>query len=367
VEAQSITLGKYDIDEVYGYDEKNGIVYFRAAIKDPMNKLIYSAEINTFKVTNIGPSEGYCSAVFHSNQNYLQIEHSTIATPEIHAIYDSSGTRLYTLVDNLKIWNALPEYNFKHPEFLKVKTIDNISLNAWMMKPSDFDASKKYPLILYMYGGPGSQTVLNKWNGQRYIWHQMMADKGYIIVSVDNRGTGSRGEIFNKQIYKKLGELETHDQIEMAKYFASRTFIDKDNIAAWGWSFGGYLSSMLITKGHEYFKAAVAVAPVTNWKFYDSVYTERYMDKPKNNEEGYMKTSPINYAEMMTGSLLLIHGTADDNVHYLNSVKLYDALIEGQKDVDFITIPDEAHSLPKSRQMVYTKMTEFLDSKLSNE
>jgi len=223
MKTKNITLGKYDIDEVYGIDENNGKVYFRAAIKDPMNKLIYSADINQFKVVNIGPSEGYCSAVYHSEQNYIQIEHSTISTPEIHAIYNTAGDRLFTLVDNLKIWNSLPDYGFKKPEFINIKTVDKISLNAWVIKPKDFNFKNKYPLIIYMYGGPGSQTVLNKWNGQRYMWHQMMAQKGYIIVSSDNRGTGSRGEAFNKQVYRKLGELEAHDQIEVAKYFGSKT------------------------------------------------------------------------------------------------------------------------------------------------
>jgi dipeptidyl-peptidase 4 len=358
---KQLTLGKYDITALYGYDEKNGLVYFQSAKKDPMNKLLYSVNINNGTVKNVGPNKGYTEATFYKNYKYFLAEHSTISTPEIHSIYKSSGKRIYTLEDNLHIWDYLREFNFTSPEFIQFKTLDGISLNGWMIKPPDFDATKKYPVIQYMYGGPGSQTVVNKWKGQRYIWHQMLAQQGYIVISFDNRGTGSRGEIFNKIVYKQLGITETQDQIEVAKYIGSKPYVDKTKIIAWGWSFGGYLSSMLITKGADYFKAAVAVAPVTNWKFYDTIYTERYMDTPVNNESGYKETAPLNFAGLMKGELLLIHGTADDNVHFRNSEEFSKKLTALGKNHQLIAMPDEAHSMVNKRQEVYTLITDFLN------
>lgn len=367
-EIKQVTLGKYDAGELYAYDEVNKVAYFQAAKKDPMNKLLYKAELISGAVTELGPSEGHSSATFYNGCKYYLLKHSTMTRPESHAMYSGTDDRKkYTLQDNIHIWQALENYDkLNNPEFITIKTKDGTSLNGWYIKPSDFDPAKKYPVLMYMYGGPGSQTVINQWKGQRYLWHQMLAQNGIIVASFDNRGTGSRGEEFNKQVFRQLGILETQDQISAAEYLGSRPFVDKSRIVTWGWSYGGYLSSMIITQGTDIIKAAVAVAPVTHWKFYDTIYTERYMGTPVSNIENYEKTSPINHVDKMKGELLLIHGTGDDNVHYRNSELFHEKLKEAQKNSTLITVPDEAHSMSGKRLMVHDEITDFLFKHLKN-
>jgi dipeptidyl-peptidase-4 len=367
-EIKQLTLGKYDISELYEYDEVNKVAYFQAARKDPMNKLLYKAEFISGAVTELGPSEGHCSARFFKGGKYYLLKHSTMNRPESHAMYSSEDNRKkYTLEDNIHIWKALEGFDsLREPEFVSITTEQGVDLNGWYIKPNDFDPAKKYPVLLYMYGGPGSQTVVNQWKGQRYLWHQMLAQNGIIVASFDNRGTGSRGEEFNKQVYRQLGILETEDQIQVAEHLGSRSFIDETRIVTWGWSYGGYLSSMIITQGADIIKAAVAVAPVTHWKFYDTIYTERYMGTPVSNIGNYEKTSPMNHVEKMKGELLLIHGTGDDNVHYRNSELFLQKLKESQKNATLITVPDEAHSMSGKTLMVYGEITNFIFRHLKN-
>ena len=241
-------------------------------------------------------------------------------------------------------------------------------MNAWMIKPPDFNKNSKYPVLMYVYGGPGSQTVVNRWRGRRYLWFQMLAQKGYIVVSVDNRGTGARGIAFKKIIYKNLGHWEVNDQIEGAKYLGSLSYIDKDRIGIFGWSYGGYMSSLCIFKGNDVFKMAIAVAPVTHWKFYDTIYTERYMQTPQINPEGYEKSAPLNYAKDLKGNYLLIHGTSDDNVHFQNSVALANELIAHNKQFEMMLYPGRYHGIrrraPNTQEHIYTLMTNFLLEKL---
>jgi dipeptidyl-peptidase-4 len=271
-----------------------------------------------------------------------------------------------SLEENTILQNKLKKYNLSNKEFMTIKTSDSTDLNAWMIKPSDFNASKKYPVIFVIYGGPGRNTVLNAWEGAAYMWHQHLAQKGYIVVSVDNRGTQYKGEKFKKLTYGNLGMYETMDQIEAAKYIGNLPYVDKNRIGIQGWSFGGYLSSLCITKGNDVFKAAIAVAPVTNWRYYDSIYTERFLGLPKDNAKGYDDNSPINFTEQLKGNYLLIHGTADDNVHFQNSVEMVTSLQKANKHFDFMIYPDKNHGIGggNTRLHIYTKMTNFILEKL---
>ncbi len=363
-EKDQLTIGKWDVTKVYGIDELAGKAYFQAAIKDPMNYLVYSVDIKTGTIQEIGPASGYSEATFSNDLKYMVIKHSTISTPPSYSVYNAAGEKTYTIKDNIQIWNNLSELNLPKPYFFSFNTPDDIKLNGWMIKPSNFNALNQYPVLQFMYGGPGSQKVLNQWGDQRYLWHQMMAQKGFIIVCVDNRGTGARGVEFNKQVYKQLGITETHDQAQVTKYLGSLNYIDKKRIAVWGWSFGGYLTSMLATTHGELYAAAVAVAPVTDWRFYDSAYTERYMELPENNEDGYNNTAPLNNAANLSCPLLLIHGTADDNVHYSNSSKFAEAIKAAGKECTLMTVPDQAHSILDERTAVYNRITDFLIKKL---
>ncbi len=231
-----------------------------------------------------------------------------------------------------------------------------------MIKPQDFDESKKYPVLMYVYGGPGAQTVKNSWGGSNYFWYQHLASKGYIIVSVDNRGTGARGAEFKKCTYKQLGKYETIDQIASAKYLQSLPYVDANRIGIWGWSYGGYMSSNCLFKGNDLFKMAMAVAPVTNWRYYDSIYTERYMQTPQENAEGYDDNSPINHVDKLKGKYLLVHGMADDNVHFQNAVELTEALVQANKQFDVMMYPNRNHGIygGNTRLHLYTKMTDFV-------
>lgn len=251
-------------------------------------------------------------------------------------------------------------------EFFDFKTSEGVSLNGYMIKPANFDANKKHPVLMYVYGGPGSQTVKDQWGGQNYWWFQMMAQKGYLIVSVDNRGTGARGQEFKKMTYQQLGKYETIDQIEAAKYLAKQPFVDADRIGIFGWSYGGYMTSLCLSKGAEVFKTAIAVAPVTNWKWYDSVYTERYMRTYAENKEGYEENSPINFADLIEGNYLIVHGMADDNVHFQNAAEMVAALQRKNKHFDSLYYPNRNHGIfgGLTRLHLYTEMTDFLLEKL---
>jgi dipeptidyl-peptidase-4 len=278
------------------------------------------------------------------------------------SLCEGATKEVRVLEENLMLKEKLKSYNFSTKEFMKIVTPDQIELNAWMIKPPDFDSQKKYPLLFVIYGGPGRNTVLNQWEGSGYYWHQHLAKQGYIVVSVDNRGTARRGAAFRQATYKQLGKLETEDQIGAARYFATLPYVDANRIGIQGWSFGGYLSSLCITKGADIFKVAIAVAPVTNWRYYDSIYTERFLQTPAENATGYDENSPINFCHLLKGKYLLVHGTGDDNVHFQNTVEMISALNKAGKQYDLAVYPDKNHGIAggNTRLHLYTKMTDFL-------
>jgi dipeptidyl-peptidase-4 len=292
---------------------------------------------------------------------YINVQ-SDANTPAYVTINSADGKEIRVLEDNKDLKAKMEGYNLSKKEFFKFTTSEGIELNGWMIKPPNFDASKKYPVFMTVYGGPGINTVNDSWGGPDYFWHQLLAEKGYIVVSVDNRGTGGRGRDFLKCTYRQLGNLESKDQIEAAKYLGAQPYVDKSRIGIQGWSFGGYMSSLCITRGSDYFKAAIAVAPVTNWRYYDSIYTERYMGLPQDNASGYDDNSPINHVKELKGKYLLIHGTADDNVHFQNTVEMVAALVKINKPFDMFIYPDKNHSIAGgyTRMHLFTKMTNFL-------
>ncbi len=361
-EVKQITKGKWPLTDFYGVDDANGLLYFQSAETSPMDRNIYSIGLDGKKKKRLSSSDGNNAAIFSKNFKFFMNYHTTANEPTTVTLHQSDGNKIRTLEDNQALRDRLSEYAISNKTFFSIKTSKGHSLNAWMIKPPQFDPAKKYPVFLTIYGGPGSQTVKNAWGGQNYFWHQMLAQKGYIVISVDNRGTGARGVDFKKITYKQLGKYETEDQIEAAKYMANLPYVDGNRIGVQGWSYGGYMSSLCLLKGAEHFKAAIAVAPVTNWRFYDSIYTERYMQTPQENEDGYDDNSPINHVDKLKGSYLLVHGSADDNVHFQNTTEMINALVKADKQFDLAVYPNKNHGIygGNTRFHLYKKMTDFL-------
>ncbi len=359
---KQITKGKFDITNFYGIDEENGLLYYQAAEDSPLDREIYVINLKGKNKRKLSPEKGSNSAQFSKTFDYFVNTHTAANIPGTYTVHNSDGKLVRTIEDNTPLKETLTEYAISMPEFFELKTSDNVKLNGWMIKPTDFDTSKKYPVLMYVYGGPGSQTVKNSWGGGNYLWYQSLAQQGYIIVSVDNRGTGARGEEFKKMTYQQLGKYETIDQIEAAKWLAKKPYIDEDRIGIWGWSYGGYMSSLCLFKGNDVFKTAIAVAPVTNWKWYDTIYTERFMRTPQENRNGYEDNSPINHVEKMKGTYLLVHGTADDNVHAQNSYEMVNALIGANKQFDSYFYPNRNHGIYGgiTRLHLFDKMTDFI-------
>lgn len=361
-----LTNGQYDIDMVCHIDEKNNKIYYTAAQSEAYNRELLVVD-GKKKVKKLSGKVGTYSADFSANGKYYISSYSDTDTPTIYTINDNNGKTLVTLEDNKDLKATLTKYGKERKEFGKFTTTSGEQLNYWIIKPAKMEAGKKYPLLMYVYGGPGSQEVLNSQSrSSDYMWFRMLAQKGYVIACVDGRGTGARGEKFKKCTYMELGKYETEDQIEAAKYFGSLPFIDKERIGIFGWSYGGYMSTLCITKGAEYFKTAIAVAPVTNWRYYDNVYTERFMRTPQENADGYDLNSPINHVDKLKGNYLLIHGTADDNVHYQNSMDLITALIKADKQFEHFAYPNKDHGIygGNTRLHLYTLMTDFILRKL---
>ena len=359
---RQLTTGNFEVLALKGVDEKNGLVYFQSTEISPLNKDMYSVTLDGKTRTRLSKQDGTTSAEFSKNFMYYVNRWSDVNTPSRITINKANGEEIRVLQDNSRLKDLLKQYPVSRTEFFSFKTSENIELNGWVLKPADFDPSKKYPVLFTVYGGPGSQTVLNSW-GSVSLWDQYLAQHGIIVVSVDNRGTGGRGEAFKKMTYLQLGKYETIDQIEAAKYFGTLPYVDKSRIGMWGWSFGGYMSLSCLTKGADYFSMAVAVAPVTNWKYYDNIYTERFMRTPKENEEGYESNSPINHANQLKGKLLIIHGTADDNVHTQNSYDFVTALVDANKQFDMQFYPNCNHYINSGKNTtihLYNRMTEYI-------
>ncbi|MCB0663829.1 MAG: S9 family peptidase, partial [Saprospiraceae bacterium] len=321
------------------------------------------------EIKKLTKNKGWNSVRFSNTYDYFVNTYSTINSAPVYTVHDRNGKLLRTIEDNRHISILQNDYAVSDVEFFDFTTKDDIQLNGWMIKPPDFDANKEYPVFMYLYGGPGSQQVTNSWKGSNYWWFQMLAQKGYIVACVDNRGTGGRGEEFKKCTYLQLGHLETIDQIEAAKYLGGLPYADKDRIGIFGWSYGGYMSSLCLLKGNDVFKAAIAVAPVTSWKWYDTIYTERFMRTTKDNPEGYAENSPVNFADRLKGNYFLVHGMGDDNVHFQQSAEMSNALIEANKQFDTYYYPNQNHGIygPGRRLHLYTAMTNFLDEKLKND
>ena len=364
-ERRQITKGNWEVTNFYGYDDKNKVLYFQSNEESPLERNIYRVNIWGKSKKKLSKKSGTNSASFNSNFSYFINTYSNANLPNAITLNNNTGEVIKKLKNSESLIGSLSEYELTSKEFFNFKTEQGIKLNGWMMKPYNFDESKKYPVLMYVYGGPGSQTVLDSWD-RHYMWYQMLCQQGYIVVSIDNRGTGGRGAEFKKCTYKELGKLETNDQIEGAKYLANLKYTDKNRIGIWGWSYGGYMSSLCLLKGNKYFKSAIAVAPVTNWRFYDTIYTERYMQTPQENPNGYDLNSPINHVDSLKGNFLLIHGSADDNVHVQNTYEMVDALIKSNKQFDLFIYPDKNHGIygGTTRLHLFTKITDFINKKL---
>jgi dipeptidyl-peptidase-4 len=363
---RQITRGEWEITNFYGVDEAGGKLYFQAARRSPMERQIFEIGLDGQGLRELSPEPGSNSAEFSSTFDYFVLTHSTANTPPVISVYDRSGERIRTIQDNERVRELQDTYGTTPVEFFDFTTSEGVALNGWMIKPPDMDESAEHPVLLYVYGGPGSQLVTDSWKGQNYWWFQMLAQQGYVVACVDNRGTGGRGQEFKKMTYRKLGHYETKDQIEVAKYLGSLPYIDAGRIGIFGWSYGGYMSSLAILKGNEVFKAAIAVAPVTNWKWYDTIYTEHFMRTFAENPEGFEENSPIYFADRLRGNYLLVHGMGDDNVHFQHTVEMANALINANKQFETYFYPNRNHGIygGVTRLHLYQKMTNFLDQKL---
>lgn len=364
---RQITSGNWEVQQIAGTDEKNKLIYFTSTEVSPTERHLYVIGLDGKGKKQLSTKSGTHNPNFSADCKYYLNYFTAANTPTLVTVHEArTGKELKVLEDNKALRDKLAGFAISYPEFMKVKTSENIELNAWMIKPQNFDATKKYPVLMFVYGGPGSQTVQNQWQGANFFWYQVLAQKGYIIVSVDNRGTGARGKDFKHITYKQLGKYEIQDQIEAAKYLGGLNYVDKDRIGIWGWSYGGYMSSLGITVGTDVFKAAIAVAPVTTWRFYDSIYTERYLQRPQDNASGYDDNSPINHIKKMKGKYLLIHGTGDDNVHFQNAVEMQNALIAAGKQFECFIYPNRNHGIygGNTRLHLYQMMTNFLEENL---
>ena len=344
---RQVEKGNYDVTEIYGMDEKTGNVYFQAAMINPHDRQVYVAHKNG-KVERLTDAEGSNAANFSGDFRYFVNTWSSYSHPQVFTVRSNKGKVIKMLEDNKVLLEKTQKYNWGKRETFSFTTSEGVKLDGWMVKPVDFDANKKYPVILFQYSGPGNQQVLNAWNtgsmGQGGAFDYYLAQEGFIVVCVDGRGTGGRGAEFEKSTYLRLGDLESKDQVETALYMSSLPYVDKDNIGIWGWSYGGFNTLMSMSEGRPVFKAGVAVAPPTCYRFYDTVYTERYMRTPQENEDGY-KVNPIERADRLHGALLICHGVADDNVHPQNTFEYSEALVQADKDFKELFYTNRNHGI----------------------
>lgn len=371
---KQITNGKFDVDGFYGIDEKTKTIFYsspefmlgKISKNLSAERFVYSIGLNGKNKKNLTPKHGWNSPTFNSSLSYFLNTYSNINTPPFYTINTAAGNILRVLENNEKLNNKLADYIVSKAQFMQIKNEVGDDLNAFIIKPENFDTTKKYPVIMYAYNGPGHQLAVDRWMGSNYYYYQVLANKGYIIFCADGRGTGFNGEAFKKCTYLNLGKLEIEDQIYLAKSLGKLSYVDATRIGFWGWSFGGYMASLAISKGADVFKSTIAVAPVTNWRFYDNIYTERYMRTPQENGKNYDDNSPINYVEKIKGNYLIIHGTADDNVHFQNTVEMLDAMIKKNVKYDSEFYPNKNHGISggKTRFHLYDKMFNFWLEKL---
>jgi len=356
--ARQVTKGTWDITDFYGVDEQKNIVYYQSAEFSPMERNVFSIDAKG-KKNCLTDAKGKNNAYFSCNFNYFAHETSSVNEPNSLCLRNGKGSKIRDLKNNTAIATLFKSLHLNNKEFFSFTTSDNILLNGWMLKPSGLDFKKKYPVVMIQYSGPGSQLALNEWN---IGWEYYLSQKGYLVVCVDGRGTASRGADFMKSTHKQLGVLEARDQIETAKYLGKLDYVDKNRIGIWGWSYGGSVVLWAMSSGEQVFKAGIAVAPVTDWRFYNTAYTERFMQTPEENFAGYEQTSAVLKAEQLKGRLLIIHGTADDNVHYNNTLIYTDKLVEAGKQFEMHIYTDKNHSITgkQTRRHLYTRMSEFL-------
>jgi len=358
-----VTKGNWDVTEFLGYDAKNKKVYYQSAETSPMQRDIYVIGSDGKDKKKLSTRPGTNDAVFSNGFRYYINYFSNASTPTLVTLRDAKGKQIRVLEDNKALKEKLTETNFVPQQFFTFTTSEGVVLNGWMIKPASFDPQKKYPVLMSQYSGPNSQEVLDQFS---VGWEQVLAANGYIVVCVDGRGTGARGEEFRKMTYLELGKYETIDQIETAKYLGKQSYIDALRIGIWGWSYGGFMSLLCMTKGADYFKAGIAVAPVSNWRYYDNIYTERFMRTPQENAPGYDANSPINYVDSLKGKLLICHGSADDNVHLQNTMEISEAFVQANKQFDMFIYTNRNHSIygGNTRYHLYTKMLNFIKENL---
>jgi dipeptidyl-peptidase-4 len=364
-----ITKGNWEVTAYYGYNESAKTIYYQSVENGSINRDVYSIRLNGKKKKRLSSQEGTNDAEFSADFTFFIKTYSSATTPPKFTLNDSkSGRLIKNIKDNSALLETLGAFNYSNKEFSTINVNGN-DLNMWMLKPANFDPSKTYPLLMFQYSGPGSQKVANTWSSSRDFWHQFLAQQGYIVACVDGRGTGFKGADFKKVTYLNLVKYETEDQIQAAKQLSNLSYIDKSRIGIWGWSFGGHMSTNCLLKGNDVFKMAIAVAPVTSWRFYDTIYTERFMRTPQENPNGYDDNSPFNYPELLKGDYLLVHGSGDDNVHVQHTMRMVEALIQADKQFDWAIYPDKNHGIygGNTTMHLYTKMTNFLNEKLGDK
>jgi dipeptidyl-peptidase-4 len=365
-EIAQITSGKWDVTDFYGFDEENNLFYYQSAEESSEKRAVYCVSTDGKKKVKLSEKSGTNDAEFSDNFQYYINYFSNTETPTFVSLHNAKGKQIRVLTENNALKELTKEYGGVNKEFFTFKTSENIDLKAWMIKPPDFDPGKKYPVVVTQYSGPGSQQVLDRWS---FGWDNLLAQKGLIVLCVDPRGTGARGEEFRKQTYLQLGKYETIDLIETAKYLQSLNYVDSNRIGIWGWSYGGFMTSLCLTKGADYYAAGIAVAPVTNWRYYDNIYTERFMRTPQENPTGYDDNSPINFADQLQGDFLIIHGSADDNVHWQNTAEFAEALVQADKQFEQFIYTNRNHSIygGMTRKHLYAKMLNFWERYLLNK
>ena len=364
-----ITKGSWEVTAYYGYNESAKTIFYQSVENGSINRDVYSIRLNGNNKKRLSLQEGTNDAEFSADFTYFIKTYSSAATPPKFTLNDSKSGRLVkNIKDNSALLKTLETFDYSTKEFSTISVNGN-DLNMWMLKPANFDPSKTYPLLMFQYSGPGSQQVANSWSSSRDYWHQFLAQQGYIVACVDGRGTGFKGADFKKVTYMNLVKYETEDQIQAAKQLSELPFIDKSRIGIWGWSYGGHMSTNCLLKGNDVFKMAIAVAPVTSWRFYDTIYTERFMRTPQENPSGYDDNSPFNYPELLKGDYLLVHGSGDDNVHVQHTMRMVEALIQADKQFDWAIYPDKNHGIygGNTTMHLYTKMTNFLHEKLGDK
>ncbi|KAA6333150.1 Dipeptidyl aminopeptidase 4 [termite gut metagenome] len=361
---KQVTSGDFEVDSFLGWDAESDTFYYESNEESPLHNAIYKIN-KKGKKTKLSKMKGTNTALFSANMKYYVNTYSTMQTPPVVTLNNNEGKVLKTLVDNSKLKQLLAEYDLPTREFFTFTTSQGTELNGWMMKPADFNTSTKYPVLMYQYSGPESQQVVDRWetaeSGGNIGWETYMTSKGYIIVCVDGRGTGGRGVEFAKCTYLNLGMKEAQDQVETARYMGEQMYVDKSRIGIWGWSFGGYIAIMSMSKDVPVFKAGAAVAPITDWRYYDKIYTERFMRMPKENTEGYEAASAFTCIKNLKGKLLLIHGTADDNVHFQNTIEYSGQLVQADKQFDMQVYNNSNHSIygGNTRLHLFTRLTDF--------